>query len=109
MHRHSTTNESSRTLALRLALHAPDLEARRRLLQEMIAAREADDVSAVPLLLRALVARLQPEGLLVEALRALQLRRVATLAERHLDGLRAAALAGPSPSEEDQADLTELD
>jgi hypothetical protein len=109
MHHKSATPESSRTVALRHALHAPDLAVRRRLLQELLAAREPDDVTAVPVLLRALAARLQPEDLLVEALRALQLRRVATLAEHHVDGLRAAALAGHSPSAEELVELPELD
>lgn len=102
---------TDRLANLRVALRAADPAARQRVLQELVAtAGDPDNIAAVPVLLRALARRREPERQIVEALRGLGLRRVAALIEQHLPELVAAARERSEPPDPDeQAELPALD
>jgi Arc/MetJ family transcription regulator len=103
------TTGSSRTAALRRALRSPGQGDRNQELQQLIATSgDPDNVAAVPILLRALATRKQPEQLILEALRALGLRRVAAVVDQHMNELILAARERLEPTDDDD-ELPELD
>ena len=101
----SGESAAERTAALRKALKAKDSSSRSQILQHFTATSgDPENVMAVPLLLRALANRREPERQIVDALRALGLRRVAAVIQEHMPELVEAARSRIEPLDDDELD-----
>ena len=101
----SGTTAAERTATLRKAFKARDSSSRSQILQQLIATSgDPENVIAVPVLLRALANRREPERQIVDALRALGLRRVGAVLEHHMPELVEAARSRIEPLDEDELD-----